>query len=469
MYKYLIFFLFLFIPFISNESLSDEASQTPNIKIYESTCANALLNALNTFTLPQALSKVGASNIEIKRYKSKNHVTSLTYETEPISGKDTHLFYMTYNVSFPANGQIKTIYLQVGGFPIEDTEHFQGLFALHDKDDTEVLRRIKNILGSLPERTLSLVNVIHIRQRPHPDSIKEFPNIRSLSGRDTTRGNFIIHFGLPQDHPVYKDGSTTEDIILQYLHDAEMTMLHGIGNIMLLKYKDDIPDHNQKWQDATSADNTNVSKHDINIDEDFIAAMRAYIITNGGLYYPNLTRGYIHRFAVLDEIMGLTPSQRRQIIEINNLFEIQTNDLLQNFNLPTNNFIFVPNDNSELFQKPLEEISSEVKLAKNLRDSWRHNYDNLRVSMILADKISTLQKERALDFNSIESRLVRQILGIIATGSLPRFVIETIHLFDTLSTSEMERRLHILEEANKAFYEEKYNTFEQALEETMRL
>ena len=68
------------------------------------------INALNTFTLPQAFKRVGASNIEIIRHTEGDKLTALTYDIEPkISGRNTYLFYMTYNISFP----IKTDKLKI--------------------------------------------------------------------------------------------------------------------------------------------------------------------------------------------------------------------------------------------------------------------------------------------------------------------------------------------------------------------
>ena len=469
MYKYFIFFLLLFTSFISNKSLSDETFQTPQIKIYESACIDVLSNALSTFTLPQIFKKVGASNIEIKR----DQITPLIYEEEPNTlGEPTRLYYRTYNMSFPVNGQTKNIRLRIGGLLDKEIVLF---------DDIEVLRKLKNIFGNLPAETLSLVDVIFIKHKPSLPNTEEFSDSKKIGGQsgqnELQEDYIIIYFELPQDHSVYRDSPNPEDIMLQGLYHAEATMSHELGHVidihkngLMSKYK--IPELNTRWLNAIAADGTSVSQYgDKEPAEDFAETTGLYIMTNAGLYYSSLTRRYAHRFAILDEIMGLTPLQRRKIIEINNLFEIQTNDLLQKFNLPTNDFRFqnVPHDVSEFFQSLLEGISLEATLTENLRDSWRHNYDNLRISMILADKIHTLQKERSLGFNSIENRLVRQILGTIATSDIPEFVIITIHLFDTLPEFMMEYSLHILEEANKAFHEKEYPTFEQALEEVMKL
>ena len=471
MHKYFIFFLFFFIFFISNESISDETSQTPTpkVEIYKSECANALLNALSTFTLPEAFNKVGASNIEIKR----DQITPLIYEEELNTlGEHTRLYYKSYNISFPVNGQAKNIRLRIGGLSYKDIMLF---------DDIEVLKKLKDVFGNLPEKYLSLVDIILIKHKPYLLYTEESSDNRRVGGQswqnEFQEDSIVIYFELPQNHPVYENDPDPEDIILQGLYHIEGTMSHELGHLADIHThgpisKHRIPEANIKWFDAMAADNTSISKSgDEKPAEDFAETMQLYIMTNGGLYYPNLTRRYAHRFTILDEFMGLTPSQRKEIIEINNLFEVQTNDLLQKFNLPTNDFRFqnVPNDVSELFQKPLEEISLEAILTENLRDSWRHHPDALRVSIVLADKIHALQKERSLDFNSIENRLIRQILGAIATSDIPEFIIITIHLFDTLPDFVMEYSLHILEEANKAFHEKKYTNFEKALEEVMRI
>ena len=121
MSKHLIFVLsfLIFFILIPKKSISNEVIKTPELE-----CRNALSNKLKTFTLPQAFKRVGASNIEIIRHTEGDKLTSLTYDIEPnISGRNTYLFYMTYNISFSINGQVKNILLKVGGFPSGDTEN----------------------------------------------------------------------------------------------------------------------------------------------------------------------------------------------------------------------------------------------------------------------------------------------------------------------------------------------------------
>ena len=471
MYRYIIPSLFLFISFTSERSISNE---TPKLEVYGLECANALSNALDTFKLPGVFKKAGASNIEITR--NRDHATPIIYEEEQnIFGKHTRLYYVSYNASFPVNGQIKNIRLRVGGLPRRDIVPF---------DDAEVLKRLKNIFGNLPKKALSLVDIIYIKHTlsssyevlhiEESDDDKRIKRIGGQSGITELQEHYIvIYFELPQNHPVYRNKPHPEDIILQGLYHAEMTMSHELGHVIARHKYNDTATPDQKWQDATLADNISISEYgDTYLAEDFAETMQLYIMTNGGLYYPEFTARYIHRFAILDEIIEVSPSERREITEINNLFKIQTNDLLKKFNLPTNDFKFikgVPNDVSEFFQNPSEYLSLEARFTESLRDSWRHNHENLKISETLANKIHALQKERSLDFNSIENRLTRQILGFIRTDNISKFIIETIHLFDTLSNFEMEYRLYVLEQAIKSFIKSNGRiTLKQALEKALK-
>ena len=471
MYRYIIPSLLLFISFTSEQSISNETSKNSDLEVYEVECANALSNALDTLKLPGAFKKIGASNIEITR--NRDHTTPVIYEEELNAfGGHTRLYYVSYNASFSVNGHIKNIRLRVGGLPHRDIVPF---------DDTEVLKRLKTIFGNLPEKALSLVDIIYIKHTISSSyevlRIEESDDDKRIGGQSGItkfqEHYIIIYFELPQNHPAYRNKPHPEDIILQGLYHAEMTMPHELGHVIARHKYNETTTPDQKYRDAVLADNISISEYgDESFAEDFAEAMQLYIMTNGGLYYPNLTRRHAHRFAILDEIMGVIPSKRRKIIEINDLFEIQTNDLLKKFGLPTDDFKFtkgVPNDVSEFFQNPLEGMSLETRFTESLRDSWRHNYENLKISEILANKIHALQKEKSLDFNSIENRLTRQILGFIRTDNISQFIIKTIHSFDTLSDFEMEYRLYILEQAtNSSIKSNGRITLKQALEEALK-
>ncbi len=458
--QYFILFLCCFFSFfIPNESISNEIS---NLKTHKAGCANALSSALDTFTLPDAFKKVGVSNIHIEN----GPITPVVYEEQlNTPGKYMRLYYLSYNVSFLLDGQIKNIHLRVGGLSSDE------IILLND---TEVLKRLKNVFGHLPGRALSFADTIYIKKNPpiikNPDDDRV---IGGQSGRNESQEDYIIiYFGIFQNHPADRKDLDLKDVMLQGLYHAEMTMPHELGHVIARHtYNNDTATPDQKYQDAILADNTSVSKYgNEKIEEDFAEAMQLYIMTNGGLYYPNVTRRYAHRFEALDKIMGVDPSQRRKIIEINNLFEIQTNDLLRKFGLLTSDFRFqsVPNDVSELFQKTSESPVLEAGFTEGLKDSWRRNYENLRISEMLANKIHALHKERSLDFNSIENRLTRQILEFIRMNKIPEFIINTIYSFGTLSTSEMTRRLHTLERALEVISDkpDRYEdiNFEQILE-----
>ena len=443
MYRYFIFLLSLFISFISKEAISNEIS---NLKIHGAECANALSNALDTFTLPNAFKKVGISNLHIE----EGHITQVYEEQLDTPRTYMKLYYVSYNVSFSLDGKTKNIHLRVGGLPSDE------LIFLND---IEVLKMLKNIFSRLSKRALSFADIIYIKQ--NPPLIKDPDDHRVIggqSGRNNSQEDYIIiYFGLFQNHPTDKKGLDLGDAMLQGLYHAEMTISHELGHVIARYiYNNETATPDQEWQNAISADNTSVSKYgNEKIEEDFAETMQLYLMTSGGLYYPNVTRRYTHRFSALDKSMGVTPSQRRKIIEINNLFEIQNNDLLRKFNLSTSDFRFqgVPNDVSELFQNSSETPILEVRFTEGFRDSWRHSHENLRISEILANKIHALQKERSLDPNSIENRLTRQILEFIRINKIPEFIINTIYSFGTLSISQMEYRLHVITKAHSIFYE----------------
>ena len=326
------------------------------------------------------------------------------------------------------------------------------------------------------------------------------------------------------------DKSTKEAVIIIYHHNDDQTqgdhikglyhtkrtMQHELGHIMAIhKYGRLKPD--EKWLKAIAADNTSVSRYGdtTTAEDDFAEAMQLYMMTNGGLYHPEVVRKYAHRFAILDEIMELSPFQRNQINSLNHF----ANDLLGRFGLPTDEFIgehliiefmedlsFLLNDDFNLmttlieklrsskqqnpnikFTKSLDSLledgfSSELMLTGNLRNFWRRNPYGIKTLKVLADKLHNPKRNKSLGTNSlgtnslgtnsIENHLTRQILGallIIGTNNIPEFITETIHLFDTLSVFEMEHRSHILKQAFNLIESNNSITFEQALKEAKLL
>ena len=421
----------------SRLSTSSSHSFSENSRRLKSDCVNALL----TFELPLVFKKVGASNIEINEKKDAREDTENSR-------------FLHYDLSFPVNGQIKNIHLRIGRSAPNDRFH-----------STQAFKRLKDIFGDLPERVFSLVDGLLIEYEV--DIEHDF--LGKTEWNESQENNIIIY---------YQYSLHQKNDQVQGLSHAKETMLHELGHVTALheyryKSKYGIPKPDQRWLDAIVADSISVSQYgDTAIGEDFAEAMQLYIMINGGLYYPNLAGRYSHRFAILDEIMGLTPSQRKEIIEINNLFEIQTNDLLRRFGLPTADFMSnTPEHVEDLWLLSENDLSLKEMLTEILRYFWRNNFDGLRISKALADKLHILQRKRTLNSNSIENRLTREILeNIWVDDTIPEFIVETVHLFDTLSISEMEYRIHILEQASQIFTEkESPITFEQALKEARLL
>ena len=412
-----------FDPYVRNTSQSD--------------CIKTLSN---TPEIPHALRKVGASNIEIN-------------EREHISKNTNQSRFLHYDLSFPVNGQTKHIYLRLGKPIIYDVFY-----------TAQVLERLRDIFGYLPERALVLVDSIFIEYKIRAKR----PLLGTTEVNRLHKNNISIYYQYPSNR-----GSSDQ---IQGLSHAEETMLHELAHVIEVhqnRYtsKYGIPESNPKWLEAIAKDSTSVSKYgDDATGEDFAEAMQLYMMTNGGLYYPEVVRKYAHRFAISDEIMGVDPLERKKISEINQLFEVQSNDLLRKFGLPISAFLRDTPEHVGDLWKLKQDISLEEKMTETLMHFWRHNPNGLRISKILADKIHTLQKERSLHPNSIENRLTKKVLECIWIDNyIPEFIIETIYLINTLSTSEMEYRLYILEQAGKIFHEKYYISFEQALEEIMNI
>ena len=322
MFRYFIFVLFLFISFISNKSISDE-NETSGVSKDESRCAEALSNKLKTFTLPEALKPFGASNIEIE----KGIINILSERT----GDKPEI--LDFFAVFTVNGQLRNIAVSIS--PVNDTF-----------DSTIILRQVKEILGSLPESGLSQLhqlNRIEIEYRV-PFSNQEDPFSNMLGNM-----SYDLMFFREEIGGDFEDTEIT--IFSNGIGIRKDVIWYGLGRIMALHNRDTISD--QKWRDATLADDVGVSEYgdteiakrfpivinDIKVSrnaktvESFAEAFMFYVETNGGTLHPQIARKYAHRFKVLDEVIGVSPSEREEINEISHLFETQTNDLLEKFGL----------------------------------------------------------------------------------------------------------------------------------------
>ena len=209
--------------------------------------------------------------------------------------------------------------------------------------------------------------------------------------------------------------------------------------------------------------------------EDFAEAFELYIKTDGGIAYPHIARTYTHRFTILDEIMGVTPSERKEINKINELFEIQTNALLEKFGLPTSEILPKLISPEEYIMSAISDFRGEI--SESLKNFWREYPHHIEISRVLADKIQTLKESRSLDPSSFEN-LLSQIQNYIlkyrfwinddGDEKIPEFITETVYYLDTLPISEIEYRLRILEQIEEIFSEDRgIATFEQALKEVL--
>ena len=401
-----------------------------------------LTRAMDAFEPPAALKKVEASNIEITE-DLEGELYRREYDKEELP-------LAFYEVSFPVNGQT------LGFLLIIDKQDFIHV------SNTGILETLKNIFSEIPVRALNQVDEIELKY----DSIDfmqtiEYQLFKPLQGEATAHSsqNHIIKI-FPRNNGSYLNRTLTAD-----------TIRHELGHIIIHRRNGTYtPD--QKWRDAIKADDTSVSDYgDTSVDEDFAEAMNLYLKTNGGIYYPNVARRYAHRFNILDEILGVRLVERRRISEINHLFEIQINDLLKKFGLPTHT-LEASNEDDMILERIGElnglENFSNIRLTKLLRDFWRNNPQHIAISAILADKIHTLQRERSLGPDSLEMRLTRIILEntFWAEGDhIPEFIANTVYSLDTLSVSEMQHHLHTLERVRTFYMHKRLDAFREALQQ----
>ena len=509
MHKHVIFPLFLTIflsLFTPCKSISSQASQMSKPEIHELECIDAL-------SIPQVPKKVGASNIQIMENADAKEITQIRKIIE--EKKDKALEFMgfisldennkddldeinlyieliggnlLYTISFPINGKMKNIPLRI------EKEEVYDVF-----EDAEVLKEIKDVLGELPEIALSLVNNILITYKRYEKEDSSIQTLGKTEHKDTIA--IYIHNDvknlLKDVLDNIKDTLSTTSKGAQSLTDSDTDLLnmvvldhlkttiqHELGHIIANQaHGESIPD--QRWQNAILADGTSVSKYGDTAAEDLPETMLLYLETDGGIYYPDIAKKYAHRFAILDEFMGLSPFHRQQVNNLNH----RINDLLKRLGFTINDFfeeidIDTPD---ESFQHPvmvqlfshldltLEKFADSQKPDKgfiaHLIESWKTRLHNIKIIKALLNKINTIPRDKLLNFTSIETRLTRETLKYVKhvwrDHKIPEFVIENVYLLDKLSIFEMRRRLRILEEANRFLIttaeESDYIVFEEAL------
>ena len=449
-FRYFIFVLFLLISFISDKSISSETSGSKDDPLR---CAGALSNKLETFTLPEALKPFGASNIEIEESPVNEMAERAGYKPRVLG----------FHATFTVNRQQRTILFSIGRPTANDTF-----------DSTIILEELKNVFGGLPERFLTqLMYQIDRIEYEH---------------RDINRGGMLLGSTSHQLYSFDRDvGDNFDQNTIKVYSFSNIAIWYGLGRIMALYNGDTMPD--QKWRDAALEDNVKVSEYgdtqmakripiltnnirvfrDAKTVESFAQAFMLYIKTNGGILYPQIARRYAHRFKILDEVVGVNPSEREGISEINRLFETQTNDLLKKLGLSAVRTAPTPEEGF------LDAIHLNTHITEELMSFWRTHPHHIEISKVLADKVQNLRENRSLDpnlFKKLLSQIQNHILfprfWIEDNGEIPKFITETIYQLDIFSIEEIERRLRILEQLDDIFSDENredYITFEQALQE----
>ena len=259
-------------------------------------------------------------------------------------------------------------------------------------------------------------------------------------------------------------------------------MRHKLGYVMAYhRYGQLTPD--QDWRNAISADNKSVSQYgDTHITRDFAEAMAVYLSTNAGLNYPDIVESYKNRFAILDEVIGLDPSERDRITEGNRLLVEQTDELKRLLQLMG----IIDDEGVVVYQNiPKEEVEDLLSKSK------MPNPNKMRILRDLGNKVLALKEKGQLNLtsagtSSVRENLVRKLvwpgLDFVPENEAetPEFITETVNLLDTLSDFEIERRLSIFDETIALMIrmeeddpsvsdQEPYVLFERALREVQSM
>ena len=184
---------------------------------------------------------------------------------------------------------------------------------------TIVLERLTKVLSELPKSLLSKIDEVVVIDRHigrlvtsiNVTNMKVISIINITSINDESPNFF--HFTILSMSGIYNKSS-------EYDHNYLLSEIRQILErfIVFLKYKHtNMPEAPPKWHDAILADNRNISNdNDKSIKKDFIETIELYLETDGGLKKPSMAFTYRHRFEILDEIMGVDSSFRREINRI---------------------------------------------------------------------------------------------------------------------------------------------------------
>ena len=454
-------------------------------------CAGAL-----SIALPSVLEGFDGSGIRISDKDKKqlfagtenviiNEITNESIGHPEFTGPG----YERYTISFFVDGQVKSI-----GLSIQKKDNYPYLNSLAG-ELVAVLRKVpRNLLGRVnkiaillatPEVELEKYNALFSAMffRGHPLGREEQKKVSRMgivklneTYHSPTADEIIIRIPLPDEAD--KELIEGLDHYFNVFHRFIFISIveHQLGHIMAYhRYGGFTPD--QEWHNAILADKASVSEYGDgginNMAEDFAAAAALYLRTDRRLLHPDTEGRYTHRMKILDEIMGLNSSQRRQIEERNK----EIDHLFRQLGLPKGlneilndmfNDMFV--DRHTSYEYDTDII---VLIIRGLREELIVNPDTLIMARTLANKALILHRNRPLDFTSTDESSVREnlirTLAFHGLSHLPTekdtsFIKDTIHSLDTLSTSEMEHRLHVFDQVFKSRLDEgNVNSIEQAL------
>ena len=276
MQKYLKVCLFIGVTIFTSDLLAQKKDDIRR-------CAKPL-----QFDLPEPLKKVGVSNIKVRNGLNRYH-PALTDQ------------FNLYEFYFYIREQLYEIEVAIE----------RNLEPSLGTSDQVVLERLRQVLGELPtgifQKNFSLV----INRTQRIDKNGEF-----VLGEVTWTGRRI---DLYSDVGLFTPPNRTQPNEYPFAVILNI-MARELGHVIDMELDSSQVSfsisHSQKWKDAILADGHRVPEEgDTRLEEDFAMVMMAYVWSDGGLYYPEFLNGFSNRFAILDEVMGVTPLQRSQINE----------------------------------------------------------------------------------------------------------------------------------------------------------
>ena len=209
---------------------------------------------------------------------------------------------------------------------------------------------LKEILDQMPATLLSKVNKITVLIKRVASFDNYFNYEGAVNGLEKERREQIQLLRLEEAQ--YKTTENTITLVIPYLEPlpyprevlaamgifSRIDEIRGIIGDLFPTYLTSVMRHKlgyvmayghhisaQEWRDAILADNESIGDTNKNMAEDFAEAMALYLDTDAGTRFDPYTHlflldliveEYAHRFAILDEIVGvITPTERQKINE----------------------------------------------------------------------------------------------------------------------------------------------------------